>query len=185
MESSSQSGPASAQAAAALADAEAARERLAGAVVVPPRFFVALGAVVAVQIALTAAALGAEEPLLLVGGLAIFASSSALLLWHFRRQNGVSLGGFASRVVFGTSTTAMVSEAVALAAATWAAFASLWWLVALCSIAGGAAYAVSGIRWLRAYHATPASHARGESAVFLALVGLAMFGGLVLLLVFG
>lgn len=177
-----ESSPRSSDAAAALADAEAARARLAAGVVVPPRFFVALGAVVAVQIAAAAVGIGTEEPLLLVGGLVVFAAAAALLLVHFRRQTGVWLGGFTSRVVLGTSVLASTAEALALVASVWAAFESAWWLVAVCSLAGGAGYALAGIRWLRTYHDAPAEHARGESVVFVALISLAALGGVALLI---
>ena len=55
--------------------------------------------------------------------------------------------------------------------------------MALCAIAGGAAYAISGRRWLSAYRAEPAVHWRGESAMWLALIGLAALAGLALLVV--
>jgi hypothetical protein len=43
-----------------------------------------------------------------------------------------------------------------------------WLLMAFCALAGGAAYAYSGRRWLRSYRNDPATHARGESAWWLA-----------------
>ena len=53
-------------------------------------------------------------------------------------------------MVLGTATAASVSYAVALAAAIWAAYGDRWWLVALWSAVGGAAYALSGGRWMAA-----------------------------------
>ncbi len=56
-------------------------------------------------------------------------------------------------------------------------------VVALGSIVGGAAYALSGRRWMRAYRARPAVHGRAESAVWLAAIGIAAIAGLALLLI--
>jgi hypothetical protein len=53
--------------------------------------------------------------------------------------------------------------------------------VALWSLAGGAAYALSGRHWLRRYRAAPAAHSRGESLALLALLTVAALGGLALL----
>src|SRR6185312_7851237 len=107
------------------------------------------------QIATTAAGLGDGNGVALAAGLALFAVVAGVQLARFRRLNGVWLGGFASRVVLGTGTAASVSYALALAAAIWAATGAHWWLVALWSAAGGAAYALSGRRWMRTYRATP------------------------------
>jgi catechol 2,3-dioxygenase-like lactoylglutathione lyase family enzyme len=139
------------------------------------------GAVIAVQIAATAIGLGDDNPWALAAGLMTFAAAAAVQLVRFRRLNGVWLGGFASRVVLGTGTATSTSYAVALGMAIWAAFESQWWLMTLCSLAGGAAYALSGRRWLGAYRARPAAHGRGESAAWLALVTVAAIAGLVLL----
>ena len=56
-----------------------------------------------------------------------------------------------------------------------------WWLVALWSAVGGAAYALSGRRWMHGYRGDPAAHARGESLAWLALITAAAIGGLALL----
>jgi hypothetical protein len=175
--------PTAAEASAALIDAEASRAALAEGIHTPSWFFASMGVAIAVQIATTAVGLGAEMPWVLVAGLVAFGAVAAIQLARFRRCNGVWLGGLASRVVLGTGTGASVSYVIALAAAIWAAYAELWWLVALWSILGGAAYALSGRRWLRAYRAQPDVHGRGESALWLALLGLAAVAGLVLLLV--
>lgn len=165
----------------ALREAEASRAALAGGITVPPGFSLSLGAAIAVQIATMAIGLGDDRPWLLVGGLALFAVVAAVQLAWFRAANGVWLGGFASRVVLGTGLTASLSYMTALGVAVWAAFAGRWWMVVLCAVAGGAAYALSGVRWLRAYHAQPALHARGESAAALALLALVALAGLALL----
>jgi hypothetical protein len=183
MLSNMESPPTAREAAAALADAEAARAALAGAIATPSWLFVSIAAAVAAHIAATAVGLAEDAPLAVAAGLALFAAVAAVQLARFRRHNGVWLGGFASRVVLGTTTPAAVGEAVALAAAIWAAFAAQWWLVALCASAGGIVYAVGGRRWIDAYRAQPATGGRGESAALLALFGVAALVGLVLLLI--
>jgi hypothetical protein len=170
-------------AAAALAGADATRARLAQHVGTPPWFFVTLGTVIAVQIATFAVGLGDERPWVLVLGLVLFVIVGAEQLARFRRLNGVWLGGFASRVVLGTSTAASTSYVVALGFAIWAASAGSWGLVALCATGGGWGYAVGGRRWLGAYRAEPATHSRGESVAFLGLLAVPAITGLVLLLI--
>ena len=122
-----------------------------------------------------------EAPWLVAAGLAVFAAVAGVQLARFRRVNGVWLGGFASRVVLGTATAASAAYTVALGAAIWAAFGEHWWLVALWSVVGGAAYALSGGRWMRTYRGDPAAHARGESPAWLALITAAALGGLAML----
>ncbi|HEX8104074.1 MAG TPA: hypothetical protein VF533_15755 [Solirubrobacteraceae bacterium] len=172
--------PTAEEASAALADAEATRATLADRIATPSWFFVSLGVVIAAQIAAAAAGLG-DEPALVVAGLAVFAAVAGVQLARFRRLNGVRLGGFASRVVLGSATAASVSYTVALGAAIWAGSAGRWWLVALWSVAGGAAYTLSGRRWMRRYRGDPAAHARGESLAWLALAAVAALGGVGLL----
>lgn len=174
--------PSAADAAAALADAAALRARVAQGVATPPWFAATLGVAVAIHIATTAVGATGDRPWLLAAGLALFAAVAAVQLARFRRRNGLWLGGFASRVVLGTGASASASYVVALGAAIWAAHAGQGWLVGLCSIAGGAAYALSGHRWLRAYRAQPSLHARGESPAWLALATAAALAGVVLLL---
>lgn len=154
--------------------------------VLPSFFYGSIGAAVAMQIATTA--FGATDdrgwaPGTLLGGLALFALVSAIQLTRFRRRNGVRLGGLASRVVLGTATAASTSYVLALGAAVWAAVERMWWLVALCAIAGGAAYALSGRRWWRIYQGDPASHGRGESAGWMAVCSVLAVAGVVLLVV--
>jgi hypothetical protein len=174
--------PTATEASAALRDAEAARTTLAGRIAVPAWFFASLGVAIAVQIAMTAVGVGDDAPWLIVGGLAVFAAVAGLQLGRFRRRNGVWLGGFAGRVVLGGATTTSVAYTVALGAAVWAGSGDRWWLVALWSATGGAAYALGGSRWMRRYRGDPAAHARGESLGWLALVTVTAIGGLALLL---
>jgi hypothetical protein len=181
---SSRRPPTRDEAAAALDGAEASRARLAEGVVLPPWFASSLGAAIAVQIATAAVGIGDGSPWAwwaLGAGLALFVVVGAVQLARFRRANGVWLGGLAGKVVLGTGTLASSSYAVALGAAIWAAFEAQWALVAVASLAGGAAYALGGVRWLAAYRAAPEAHGRGESAAWLAAVSLAALGGLVLL----
>lgn len=175
--------PTAAEAAAALTEAEASRSALAHGIATPPWFFTSMGAAIATQIATTAIGLGDGALWALAAGLAVFAAVAGVQLARFRRRNGVWVGGFASRVVLGTGMAASVSYVVALGVAIWAAYEAQWWLVALCSIAGGAAYALGGRRWMRAYRAEPAVHGRGESAAWLALIAAVGVAGLVLLVI--
>ena len=177
--------PTAAEASAALSDAEASRATLARGIATPSLFFTSISAAIATQIATTAVGLGDDAPWVLAAGLAIFAAVAGVQLARFRRLNGVWLGGFASRVVLGTGTAASVSYAIALGAAIWAAYDARWWLVAVSAIGGGAAYALSGRRWMGAYRAQPALHWRGESAAWLALIGVVAFAGLAVLLITG
>jgi hypothetical protein len=134
-----------------------------------------------VQIGTTAAGLGGRVPWLVLVGLVPFLATSAIQLARFRRLNGVWLGRFASRVVLGCGIPASVSYAAALVGALWAGYGERWWLVGLWSLAGGAAYAFSGRRWMRAYRADPAMHGRGESAAWMVAIALAAVTGLAVL----
>jgi hypothetical protein len=174
--------PTAAEATAALADAEASRAGLARGIATPSWFFTSMSVAIATQIAATAVAFGAGIPWLPVAGLVVFVAVAGVQLARFRRRNGVWLGGFASRVVLGTGMAASLSYVVALGASIWAAYGSRWALVALWSAAGGAAYALSGRRWMRAYRAEPEVHGRGESVAWLALLSVVAVAGLVLLL---
>src|SRR4051812_1166771 len=182
--------PTAGEASAALRDAEATRAALAGHIATPSWFFVSIGVAIAAQIAAVAVGLGDKQaldggevagPWLAAAGVALFAAVAGVQLARFRRLNGVWLGGFASRVVLGTATAASVSYPVAIAAAIWAAYGERWWLVALWSAMGGAAYALSGRRWLHRYRDDPAAHSRGESLAWLAVVMAAALGGLTVL----
>jgi hypothetical protein len=177
--------PTAAEASAALTEAEASRAALAHDIATPSWFFTSMGAAIAAQIATTAVGLGAGVPWVMAVGLAVFAAVAGLQLARFRRLNGVWLGGLASRVVLGTGLPASTAYAIALGAAVWAGYGARWWFVALSSIAGGIAYALSGRRWLRGYRARPAVHGRGESAAWLVALGVVAAVGLVLLLTNG
>src|SRR3954454_3260526 len=184
--------PTAEQASAALVDAEARRATLADHIATPSWFFVSLGVAIAAQVATVAVGLGDKHaldagevgaPWLVAAGVAVFAAVAGVQLARFRRLNGVWLGGFASRVVLGTATAASVFYPVALGAAIWAAYSGRWWLVALWSLVGGAAYALSGRRWMQTYRGDPATHARGESLAWLTLITAAALGGLGMLFI--
>lgn len=175
----------SSEASAALTEAEATRAALAHGIATPSWFFTTIGAAIALQIGATAVGLGAGAMWVLIAGWAVLAAVAGVQLARFRRHNGVWLGGLASRVVFGTGTASSLSYLAALGGAIWAAYASRWWLVAVLSLAGGGAYALSGRRWMRTYRAAPAAHARGESAAWLAAIGVTAVAGIALLLING
>jgi hypothetical protein len=180
----SQPAPTPEDAAAALAEAEASRTQLAGALVLPSFFYAAIGAAAAVQVATSAFSITDDRvwaPIRL-GGVALFVLVAAIQMVRFRQLNGVRLGGLASRVVLGTATAASISYVLALGASSWAAFNRMWWLAAVCAVAGGAAYALSGRRWWRRYQGDPASHSRGESAGWIAILGAVAVAGVVLLM---
>jgi hypothetical protein len=173
-------------AAAALAAAEISRAQLAGSLELPSFFYSSIGAAVAIQIAAAAVEFAFDTGwtrLLAIAGVAIFALTAGIQLSRFRRLNGVWIGGLASRVVLGTGLASSASYALALAAAFWAAFAGLWWLVAVCACAGGLAYGLSGRRWLRLYRGDPATHARGEAAGWLVVISALALAGLALLVI--
>ena len=178
-----ESKPTRAEASAALLDAEASRAAFAGGIVVPSWFFTSMGAAIAVQTATLAVGLGAGVIWVLEAGLAVWLAVAGVQLARFRRLNGVWLAGFASRVVLGCGIPASVSYTAGLVGALWAAYGDRWWLVGLWSLAGGAAYAFSGRRWMRAYRVDPERHGRGESAAWLVAIALAAVTGLALLLI--
>jgi hypothetical protein len=160
---------------------------LARRLTTPSWFFTSIGAAIAAQIASLAVGVGATSPATLAAlaaGIVALAAVAGLQLARFRRSNGVWLGGFLSKVVLGTSSLASASYALASVAAILAAFDAEWWLVAVWSTIGGAAYALSGRRWLRAYRAEPARHAQAESALELGVMVVAALAALALLLLY-
>ena len=185
--------PKAAEASAALSDAEASRAMLAQGIRMPAWFCTSIGIAIAAQIALTAVAMswsvsGSGITAVSTWTIAAFAAGVAILfavagvqLAAFRRLNGVWVDGLLSRVVLGTGALASGAYVVALGAAIWSALDAQWWLVATCSIIGGAAYALAGRRWFNSYRAEPARHARAESVAMLGLAVVAALAGLVLL----
>ena len=145
----------------------------------------ALGAAVALQIATAAWGMAQQTAagiVVLLVGLAAFALVAGGALHRFRRLNGARVDGLASQVVLGTGPLATTAYLGALAAGTWAAFESQWWLVAISAVAGGVGYALGVQQWWRAYVVDPVTLTRGASPrVLAALVAIACLGLVVLL----
>jgi hypothetical protein len=172
------------EASSTLVAADNARTRLAQSLVLPSYFYGSLGASVALQLGTTAVEIVHDSVPGRWGsvvGVVAYLLVAGVQLYRFRRLNGVWVGSLASRIVGGTARTAITSYVVACIAAAWAADQKAWWLMVLCAIAGGVAYAWSGRRWWRSYLGAPAAHARGDSAAVLAVVVLVAIGGLVVL----
>ena len=172
------------EAAAALLDAGSARDQLAHRLTLPSWFYTSICLVVVIQIATLAVGVADQTSAgigLAVAGLVPFVLVAVVQLVRFRRLNGVWVGGLASRVVFGGDAAASTVHFLAMGAAIWAAFEERWWLVGLCAIAGGAGYALCGVRWMRSYRGDPAAHSRGESALLLVILVVPVLAGAVLL----
>ena len=185
MESTS-GDPRSAQ--AQLAAADAARERLASGIQLPAGLLPALAAAVAIQIACAGVGIASQSTAglgLVLAGLAVFSTAAAWSLHRFRRINGVRVNGLASRVVLGSGATSTMVFLGAFAAATWAAFETQWWLVALAAVAGGVGYAYGARQWWHAYRGDPARYAGGVSPRFLAGLAVVTCLGFVALMVAG
>jgi len=162
------------------------RSTMADELVIPAGFHAWLGVSIAVQIFTTAVGLARDDGLTLIlvlGGLAFFAIVTGVQLLRFRRLNGVWLGGLASSVVLGSTTESSIAYGLSAGFAIWSAFAGAWWLVAACAVAGGAAYAWCGARWVRAYRNAPSELGRGQSTLWLATLLAVVIVGLAGLLI--
>lgn len=178
------SAPTPEEASVALNAAETSRAALAARLELPTFFYGSIGMCVTVQIATASIGLAVDRGwarALLGAGVLLFCVVAAIQLARFRRLNGVWVGGIASRMVAGTANAASLSYGAAAFVSIWSAFGHRWWLVAIASSTGGLAYVLSGQHWLRAYRADPATHSRGESAAWLAVLGAASIVGLVFL----
>ena len=120
-----------------------------------------------------------------LAGLAVFLGVAALMLHRFRRTNGVRVDGLASQIVLAAGASASLVYLGAFAAGTWAAFESLWWLVAVAAAAGGIGCALGARHWWHAYRHDPATHARGASPRLLGALAVVACLGFAALLVFG
>lgn len=171
----------------ALAVAGQAQQRLTAGLRLPSGLFPVLAAAVAVQLASAGVGIAMQTATgigVLLAGLAVFLGVASLTLYRFRQVNGVRVDGLASRIVLGSGAWSSSAYLGALAAATWAAFGSRWWLVAVAAVAGGVGYTLGARRWWQAYRQDPVAHARGASPRTLAgLAGLACLGFVVLVLV--
>jgi len=169
-----------------LAEAAQARQRLAAGLRLPAGLYAAMAVAVAVQIGTAAYGIAGQTAAglgVVLAGVAVFYGMAALALRQFRRINGVRVDGLVSQIVLGSWGTSTLAYLFGFGAATWAAFESRWWLVAVAAAAGGGGYAISVLRWWRAYQQDPAAHAGGASARLLAaLAGLVCLGVVALLL---
>jgi hypothetical protein len=174
------------EAAAALLDAGSARDHLSHRLTLPSWFYSSIGLAIVVQTATLAVGVADQSSAgigLAIAGLVPFMLVAVVQLVRFRRLNGVWVGGLASRVVFGGDAAVSTAHFLSMGAAIWAAFQERWWLVGLCAVAGGVAYALGGVRWMRSYRGDPAAHSRGESVLLLVVLAVPLFAGAVLLVV--
>jgi hypothetical protein len=171
-----------------LSVADQAPRSLTDGLRLPTGLHPALGVAVALQIATAAYGIAQQTAAglaVLLAGMAVLLLVAAVGLHRFRRINGVRVDGLASQVLLGTGATSSVAYLAALAAATWAAFASLWWVVAVAAVVGGAGYALGARQWWNAYRADPVAHARGVSPRMLVALAVLVCLGFVALLVVG
>jgi hypothetical protein len=168
-----------------LAVADQARQRLADGLRLPTGMHSVLAAAVAVQVGAAAYGIAAQTTAGLavaLAGVAVLMGMAALLLYQFRRINGVRVDGLSSQIALGTGGTSTLIYMGGFGAATWAAFESRWWLVAAAAVAAGVGYAFGTLRWWHAYRHDPAAHVGGVSPrVLAALAALACLGFVALL----
>jgi hypothetical protein len=170
----------------ALAQADQARQRLSAGLHLPTGLHPALAGAVAVQVGTAAYGIASQTAsglAVALAGVTVFLGVAALMLYQFRRINGVRVDGLASQIILGTGATSTLVYMCAFGAATWAAFNSRWWLVAAAAMAGGIGYAFSALRWWHAYRNDPAAHAGGASPRVLAVLAVTACLGLVALLI--
>jgi hypothetical protein len=164
--------------------ADQVRERLTAGLTLPRGLHLALAVAVAAQIATAGFGIAEQSAAglgVFLAGLAGLLVIAALSLHRFRLLNGVRVDGLASQIVLGTGTTSQLAYLSSLAAATWAAFESLWWLVAVVAVVGGAGYSLGARQWWRAYRNNPTGHASGASPqllVWLAVIACLGFAAL-------
>jgi hypothetical protein len=171
-----------------LAEADQARQRLAAGLRLPAGLHPALAAAVAFQVGTAAWGIAAQTTTGLavaLAGVAVLMGGAAVLLHQFRRINGVRIDGLSSQIVLGTGGTSTLVYLGGFGVATWAAFESRWWLVAVAAVAAGVGYAIGTLRWWHAYRNDPAAHAGGVSPRVLAAGAVLACLGFVALLVAG
>ncbi|GEK23210.1 hypothetical protein [Cellulomonas xylanilytica] len=173
---------------AALAAADDARQRLTTGLRLPVGFYPALAGGVAVQVGAAAYGIAAQTVTgvaVALAGAAVFLGVAAFLLHRFSRTNGVRVDGLASQVVLVAGARASLAYLGALAVGIVAAFQSVWWLVAVASVAAGIGCALGARHWWRAYRHDPAAHEGGASPRTLGLLAVAACLGCAVLLVLG
>lgn len=163
-----------------MAVAEDARRRLTVGLRLPVGVYPIFATAVTVQIGAAAYGIAVQTVAglaIVLAGLTVFLGVAALTLFGFRRINGVRVDGLASHIVLAAGASASVVYLGAFAAGVWAAFESLWWLVALAAASGGIGCALGVRRWWHSYRLDPATHAGGASPRLLgALAVLACVG---------
>ena len=172
----------------ALAAADQVRAHLSGRLRLPAGLYPAIAAAVAVQLGTAAVGIAAQSAaglVLLLAGSGVLLLVAGFGLHRFRRLNGVRVDGLASRLLLGNGTTSSFVYLGALAAATWAAFESQWWAVAIAALCGGTGYALGVRQWWRAYQRDPAGHVQGASPRSLAVFAVLACLGLAALVVAG
>ena len=175
-------------ASALLSLADQSGRRLTDGLRLPASLYPVLGAAVALQIGSAAYGIAQQTTagmLIAVAGLVGLLVVATVALLRFRRLNGVRVDGLSSQLVLGAGATGSLVYLGAFAAATWAAFASLWWIVAVAAVIGGAGYAFGAHRWWEAYRQDPAAHASGASPRMLAALAVLGCVGLAVLVVVG
>src|SRR4051794_40632162 len=171
-----------------LAVADQARQRLADGLRLPTGLHPVLAAAVAVQVGAAAYGIAAQTTVGLavaLAGVAVLMGVAALMLYRFRRINGVRVDGLSSQIVLGTGGTSTLIYLAGFGVATWAAFDSRWWFVAAAAVAAGVGYAFGTFRWWHAYRDDPSGHVGGASPRVLAALGVLACLGLVALLIAG
>ena len=169
-----------------LAAADVARERMTKRLRLPVGLHPVLAVAIAIQIGTAAVGIARQTDagMVVAGiGLVVLLVVTAWALLRFRQINGVRVDGFASQIVLGTGVTATTAYVAAFVVATWAAFESTWWLVAIAAVVGGVGYAWGARQWWSAFRADPASHAGGASPRVLALLAATACLGLAVLII--
>ena len=170
----------------AMAVADDARLRLTSGLRLPTGLFPWLAAAVAVQLGTAAVGIAQQTVAglaVVLAGLSAFLVVAALMLHRFRVINGVRVDGLGSQIVLGSGAISSLAYLGTLAAATWAAFESMWWLVVVSALVGGVGYALGVRQWWLRYRNDPVGHARGASPRLLGGLAVLACLGLVALVV--
>lgn len=174
--------------AGALDAADQARRQLVGRLRLPAGSYPLLVTSAAVQLGTAAYGIATQTTVGLavaLGGAALFLGVTALLLHRFQQLNGVRVDGLAHQMVLAAGASTSLVYLGALAAGIWAAFASIWWLVAVVALVGGVGCALGVRRWWGAYRHDPVAHTRAATPRVLAALAALLCVGLGALLIFG
>lgn len=169
-----------------LAEADHARQRLTDGLRLPTGLLAVLATAVAVQVGAAAYGIAAQTTAGLavaLAGIAVLMGMAALVIYQFRRINGVRVDGLSSQIILGSGGTSTPVYLVGFIVASLAAFDSRWWLVTAAAVAAGVGYAYGTLRWWHAYRHDPAARTGGVSPrVLVALALVACLGFVVLLI---